>query len=102
MKKIFLAMVLALCFCSSVSAAEEGVYGVIYKNATEPGVGFSTANPVKTGEATCTSVFGIVAVGNCSVNKAAQKAEINNISYYDIHTLNILGFKRLTVRAYGE
>ncbi len=103
MKKLLGSMLLMCIFASSMQYAHaEGVYGIIYKNAVEPGVGFSTATPNKNGQATCTSFFGIVGLGNCSVNEAAKNGKIRNITYYDTHTLNILGFKRVTVNVYGN
>ena len=86
----------------SFTNANEPVFGLIYKNATEAGSGFSNAAANKKGTATCRSYFGLVGVGNCSVNEAAKEGKIKNVTYYDVHTRNILGFKTVTVNAYGN
>ncbi|MDO5438178.1 MAG: TRL domain-containing protein [bacterium] len=103
MKKIFgtFAVITAVALMS-MPAFAEGVFGVIYKNATEPGVGFAPSAPYKKGCATCKSFFGIVGLGDCSVNQAAKNGSIKNVTYYDTHTLNILGFKKVTTQVYGN
>lgn len=104
MKKFLGLMVLVVAFVISVQTANanEPVFGLIYKNATEAGSGFSNAAANKKGTATCRSYFGLVGVGNCSVNEAAKEGKIKNVTYYDVHTRNILGFKTVTVNAYGN
>jgi len=101
MKKILSTLAFAL-FLTSASFAYEPIYGFIYKNTSEAGQGYTTIQPTKSAEATCTSYFGIVGIGDCSVNTAAKNGKIKNISYYDRHTKNILGFKKVTVKVYGN
>lgn len=104
MRKLLGLLVVAVMFAVSVQVAQanEPVYGFIYKNATEAGSGFSNAGAYKKGTATCKSYFGFVGLGNCSVNEAAKEGKIKNVTYYDVHTRNILGFKTVTVNAYGN
>ncbi len=104
MKKFLGLMVLVAVFSISVQAANanEPVYGLFYKNATEAGSGFSNAAAAKKGTAVCKSYFGLVGLGNCSVNEAAKDGKIKNVTYYDVHTRNILGLKTVTVNAYGN
>lgn len=102
MKKLLGTLVVLCALCTALPVNAEPVYGFIYKDATEAGEGFSTAAASKCGTATCTSFFGIVGEGNCSVNAAAKNGNIRTVSYYDIHTKNILGYKKVTVRAYGN
>ena len=104
MKKFLGLMVLVAVFSISVQAANanEPVYGLFYKNATEAGSCFSNAAAAKKGTAVCKSYFGLVGLGNCSVNEAAKDGKIKNVTYYDVHTRNILGFKTVTVNAYGN
>lgn len=102
MKKFLGIIALLAMFTTTVPANAEPVYGLIYKNATEAGIGFTSTPASRVGEATCTSFFGIVGLGQCSINCAAKAGNIKTISYYDTHTRNILGFKKVTVRAYGQ
>lgn len=105
MRKILSALfvLVLMLFISTLKAqANEPVFGLIYKNATEAGEGFSNTSAYKKGTATCKSFFALVGLGNCSVNEAAKNGKIKNVAYYDIHTRNILGYKTVTVNAYGN
>ena len=103
MKKIFTTVALLSMLSLSIAPSfAEPVFGFVYKNATEAGVGYSQAPVTKVGKATCKSYFGIVGLGNCSVNQAAKNGGIRNVSYYDTYTKNILGYKKVTVQAYGN
>ena len=104
MKKMLgvLAILAGFGFVNAQAAMAEGVCGFVYKDATEAGVGFANGSASKRGVATATSYFGIVALGDCSVNAAAKNGKISNITYYDTHVKNICGFKKLTTRVYGN
>jgi len=45
----------------------------------------------KTGEATCTSVLGVVAVGDCSIEAAMKNGGITKVNHVDWDVRNILG-----------
>lgn len=103
MKKLLcLTAMLAFLGILALPAGAEPVNGFIYKNATEAGEGFSQTSVYKTGKAECKSYFALVALGNCSVNEAAKNGKIKNVSYFDTHTRNILGYKKVTVQVYGN
>ena len=103
MKKLFIscATVFAILAISTPVQAEP-VYGFIYKNSVEAGEGLSNVAASKRGSATCTSYFGIVGLGSCGIKDAAKAGNIRTVSYYDYETKNILGFKKVTVNAYGQ
>lgn len=104
MKKMALAIsALALAVSIPLSAmANEPVTGFIFKEAVQAGGGSGSVNIHKTGCAECKSYFGIVALGNCSITQAMKNGKINNLSHYDEEIVNILGFKKITVKAYGQ
>ncbi len=104
MKKLLSLAVISLMFTaiSSTSAQAESVYGAIYKNAQQPGGGSGSVAPYKQGEAVCRSFFGIVALGDCSINKAMENGKVKSLSHYDEHVRNILGYKTVKVVAYGQ
>ncbi len=105
MKKILLGLfVVSLLVVGSAMRVQAGetVYGLLYKDATEAGEGFGNSSAYKKGTATCKSFLALVALGDCSVNAAAKNGKIQNVTYYDIYTKNILGYKRVTVNAYGR
>lgn len=87
---------------SYTSAQAESVYGAIYKNVQQPGSGSCSVTPYKQGEAVCRSYFGIVATGDCSIKTAMENGKIKNLSHYDEHVKNIVGFKTVKVIAYGQ
>jgi hypothetical protein len=102
MKKVFSILALTVFLGAGIPAGAEPVFGFIYKDTTEAAAGFSNAGAAKVGVSECTSYFGIVALGNCSVNAAAKNGKISVVSYYDVHTKNILGYKKVKVKAYGN
>ena len=77
-------------------------FGIVYQDTTHQLLGSGSVAPAKMGTATCTSYFGIVALGNCSVKQAMQNGRINSLSHADQATKNILGFKKVTTRAFGQ
>ena len=73
-----------------------------FKETKQPGQTSTHAQPVKTGIATCKSYFGLVALGDCSINTAMKNGKISILSYYDEDITNILGFKKVVIKAYGQ
>lgn len=77
--------------------------GFVYTDLKAPGM--ATSNPVatKVGTAEVTSILGLVATGDASINTAAQSAGITRISHVDYEAKSILGvFAKYTVYVYGE
>lgn len=100
MKKLFTAMgVLALL---SMPAMASEPLGFVYQNTTHQLLGSGSVAPAKVGTATCTQYFGVVALGNCSVKQAMTNGNIRALSHADQETKNILGYKKVTTRAYGQ
>ena len=61
------------------------------------------ATALKTGEASSTSVLGLVAFGDCSLDAAAGAGELSTIEYCDYSYLNVLGvYQQFTVVAHGK
>ncbi len=87
---------------TTTAAQAEEIYGLIYKNTVEPGGGSGSVTTGKVGTAVCKSYFGIAATGDCSIKTAMTNGKINNLSHYDKQIKNILGFKTVTVKAYGQ
>ncbi len=103
MKKLIALMFsLALCTCIAQQSFAENSYGLLYKNAVEAGSGSSNIAPVKKGTATCTSYFALVSLGECGIKDAMKNGKIRNLAFYDYSTRNILGYKKVTVNAYGQ
>ena len=100
MKKLFTAMgVLALL---SMPAMASEPLGFVYQSTTHQLLGSSSVAPAKVGTATCTQYFGVVALGNCSIKQAMTNGNIKALSHADQETKNILGYKKITTRAFGQ
>jgi len=57
----------------------------------------------KKGVATCESYLSLFAIGDASIEKAAEKGGITQITHVDWHVKNILGIYGVyTVTVYGE
>ena len=97
----FFAMTYLLSGCAAYSAGP--VIGFIYTDVQAPLT--ATANPVasKVGTAEATSILGLVATGDASINTAARNAGITRISHVDYASKSILGiYATFTVYVYGE
>ncbi len=90
-----------MLFATLGARAEFGI-GFIYGGQVTPGGGYTTASATKTGSATCTNVFFIVTTGDCSVRTAMRNGGIKTLAGYDVARKNILGFQKITVKAWGN
>ncbi|HPR63356.1 MAG TPA: TRL-like family protein [Thermoanaerobaculia bacterium] len=100
-----LALLFSLSLLISCAYGVAPVTGVVYTDVKAPVS--ATANDVqgtlKTGESTCESFLGLIAVGDCSIDAAAKKAGITAIHHVDYETKGFLGlYTRFTVFVYGE
>jgi hypothetical protein len=66
----------------------------------------ATSNPntaTKTGTSLCTSILGMVATGDASIEAAKQAGGITKVIHVDHHVKNILGiYGTYTTVVYGE
>lgn len=65
--------------------------GLLYMDAKLPAAATSASGASKTGEATCTSILGLIAMGDCSVDAAAEAGHISTIKSVDSKVFSILG-----------
>lgn len=101
MKKLVTLLALAAVL-TPLKASAEGVTGFVYKDTVEPVVGSSSVAPTKVGTSCAKSYFGIVAIGDCSITAAMKNGKICNLSHADVAVKNILGYKEVKVKAYGQ
>jgi len=65
--------------------------GAIYQNIEAPVTATSSTEGLKTGESdTCTSILGLVATGNCSIENAKANSGITDVSSVDYQITSIL------------
>ena len=63
----------------------------------------STGAKMLKGEATATSILGLIAQGDASIETAAKSAGITKIHHVDYRSENVLGlYAKFTVIVYGE
>jgi hypothetical protein len=97
------ALLLAVILTGCGAIAASPVTGFWYTEVKGPGMATSNASYSKVGTATCTSLLGLVARGDASIDTAAKSAGITKIHHVDYESKSILGlFAEFTVIVYGE
>ncbi|MDD2523711.1 MAG: TRL-like family protein [Endomicrobiia bacterium] len=105
MKKfLFLALFLSTTVLfSSCASVKSPLMGVIYTDVKAPEAVTSNVGKSKVGTAVATSILGLVAQGDASIDAAARSAGITRIHHVDYHSTSILGiYSTFTVTVYGE
>jgi hypothetical protein len=103
MKKILIIVVAALFLSSCAYVTRSPVIGSIYTDVKSPLTATSNANSSKVGTAEATSILGIVATGDASIQTAAKSAGITKIHHVDEESMSILGlFAKYKIFVYGE
>jgi len=88
---------------SSCAVVKSPLTGVLYTDIKAPVAATSNSNSTKVGSASATSILGVVATGDASIDAAAKSAGITKIHHVDEHSTNILGFfAKYKVYVYGE
>lgn len=88
---------------SSCAVVKSPLTGVLYTDIKAPVAATSNSNSTKVGSASATSILGVVATGDASIDAAAKSAGITKIHHVDEHSTSILGFfAKYKVYVYGE
>lgn len=90
MKKV-LASALLVSAATLAGCASPLPVGGLLTDVTLPIAATSNASATKTGEATCKSILGMVATGDCSIEAAKKAGGIKTVSSVDFKANNILG-----------
>jgi hypothetical protein len=94
------AAVLALSGCMAFVAAP---IGGAYTDVRAPITATAYPTASKTGTATCTSILGLVATGDCSIAAAMQQGGITRVQTVDMHATSVFGlYATYTVVVRGE
>lgn len=105
MKKLtkFGFAICAVFLLASCSAVKSPLMGIAYTDVKAPFAVTSNSNSSKAGSAAATSILGLIATGDASVDAAAKSAGISKIHHVDEHVTSILGlYSTYTVFVYGE
>lgn len=96
-----LAATVVLTGCAAYSAAP--VYGFVMTNVSGPLAAPSVGSPTKVGRGTMTTILGLIASGDASIESAAKSAGITKIHHVDFESKSTLGIiASWTVVVYGE
>lgn len=102
LKKLTLVAGFALLL-SSCAVVKAPVSGVVYTKVKAPVAVTENENASKVGTAEATSILGIVATGDASIDAAAKSAGITKIHHVDAESTGILGiFAKYKIYVYGE
>lgn len=95
------AAMAALPGCAAMATSP--VSGFLYTDVSGPMTATSNSASSKKGEAECSSILGLIAMGDCSIQTAASEAGISQIHHVDYKSKNILGlYATFTIVVYGE
>ncbi len=79
------------------------VPGVLYASVKGPVHATSNQQSTKSGTATCSSILGLIATGDCSIEAAARAGGIKTIHHIDHETTNLIGiYATYTTRVHGN
>ncbi len=100
---ISLIITASLVFSGCAAVGMSPVLGVLYTDVKAPVTATNNPKGPKTGEAKCMSVLGLVAVGDCSIEKAAKEGNISKVHTVDYNNMSILGlYSEIKVIVTGE
>jgi hypothetical protein len=97
---LLMGMFLVISGCAVTMAPATGF---IYTNTKAPMMATTHTTATKEGTAKCTSILGLIASGDCSIEAAAAAGGITRIKTVDYESRNILGlYATITVIVRGE
>ncbi|HLU51122.1 MAG TPA: TRL-like family protein [Flavobacteriaceae bacterium] len=101
--KTCFALLAVLVFMSSCATVKSPLSGMWYTNVKAPVAVTGNSNSTKVGSSEATSILGLVAKGDASIDAAAKSAGITKIHHVDEQSTNILVlFAKYKVFVYGE
>jgi len=105
MKKTLSALTLSMIFVllSACATSTAPVNGAWFTAVQGPNMATTNTESNKVGKASCSSILGLIAFGNCSIKEAAISGGITEISMVDNTSFNLLGlYARFTTVVYGR
>lgn len=101
--KLMLCAITGAVMLSSCAMVKSPVPGMLYTKVNAPFAVTSNAGSSKSGMAKATSILGLIATGDASIEAAAKAGGITKIHHVDEHVTGILGiFAEYTLVVYGE
>jgi hypothetical protein len=88
---------------SSCAVVQSPLVGSIYTDVKSPVAVTNNANSSKAGYSQATSILGLFATGDASIQAACNSGNISKIHHVDQHSTSVLGiFATYKVTVYGE
>ncbi|RDU62273.1 TRL-like family protein [Helicobacter sp. MIT 14-3879] len=102
MKKLAIVSILLGLFFAGCGSVQSPVSGFVYTGVKAP-INSTAEKGSKTGKAVCTSILGIAAYGDCSVDAAKKDGKISKVSSIDHESFSVLGiYSTFTTIVTGE
>lgn len=93
----------ALMLFTGCAAVQSPLVGAIYTNVEAAVTATSNSGSTKIGTASATSILGIVATGDASIQAAVRNGGITRIHHVDYKSQSVLGiYAKFTTTVYGE
>ena len=100
---ILLLVVMSTVILSGCAAVQAPLMGGLFTDVQAPITATSNVESSKVGTASCTSILGIIATGDASIQAAASSVGITKIHHVDYHATSFLGiYAKYEVTVYGE
>lgn len=102
-KSLIVAVGAATMLSSCAAFVATPALGILYTDVKAPLAATSNSGSSKVGTAQASSILGLVATGDASIDAAAKAGGITKIHHVDFEAKNILGiYATYTVYVYGE
>ncbi len=103
MKNLLFIGIISLFLFSGCAMVQSPVFSGIYTDVKAPLAVTGNSGASKVGTAEASSILGIIATGDASIDAAAKSAGITKIHHVDYQAKNIIGvYATYTVYVYGE
>jgi hypothetical protein len=107
MKRILSIGALSVAIMGCGAGLGQGpVPGFLYSDYKAPSYDLTTetsGSAMKSGAATCQSILGLIAMGDCSIEAAKKNGGISKVAFIDFGNKNILGvYAEYTTRVSGN
>jgi len=89
-KKLAAILLIVAMLAAGCATARTPVNGLLYVDVRAP-LGVATGADTKTGEACASSILGLVATGDASIEAAKKAGSITEVAYIDFTSSRILG-----------
>lgn len=100
---IFGALAACVCLTGCLSITATPVVGFAFTSVKGPITATGQGSGSKVGSAPATSILGIVAFGDASIQAAKTNGGIKTISHVDYEALSIFGaYSKYTTKVYGD